>query len=186
MLLNTYKEAGQLFYTNFLEETPDSSALAYRGDLVIVAGELDDKGHSKPPKEVLREAAILAGDKIDMLIGGLDKMAFLPGLLEKYSADFSDAMAAALFVVNLTKPVQVEVEGKTITLIPLVQGVPWNEAMEELALEKGDFKGQKPAEKLQTMYAELKGYKPKKYPLVTLEEALEMTNNAVREIHGAV
>ena len=186
MLLNTYKDAGLLFYINFLEETPDKSALAYRGDLVIVPGENDDKGHPKPPKDVLREAAVLASDKIHMLIGGLDKMASLPPLLEKYQADCAADMAAALFVVNLTKPVQVDVEGSLITLIPLVQGVPWNEAMEELALEKSDFKGQKPGEKLQTMYAELKGYKPKKYPLVTLDEALGMTNNAVREIHGAV
>ena len=39
---------------------------------------------------------------------------------------------------------------------------------------------------LETMLGELKGYQPKKYPLVSLDEALTMTNNAVREIHGAV
>ena len=187
MLLDTYKEQSLLFYVNFLETTSSGNAQAYRGDLVLVPGEVgDDKGHLKPPKAVCREAVILAGDKISMLIGGLDKMDMLPTLLEKYSADFADDMLSIFFVVNLTKPVQVEVEGKNLILIPLVQGVPWNEAMEELAMEKSDFKGQTPATKLETMLGELKGYQPKKYPLVSLDEALTTTNNAVREIHGAV
>ncbi len=187
MLLDTYKEQSLLFYVNFLETTASGSAQAYRGDLVLVPGEIgDEKGHLKPPQAVCREAVILADDKIQMLIGGLDKMELLPTLLEKYSADFANDMKSIFFVVNLTKPVQVEVEGKTLILIPLVQGVPWNEAMEELAMEKSDFKGQTPATKLETMLGELKGYQPKKYPLVSLDEALTMTNNAVREIHGAV
>jgi len=187
MLLNTYKESGLLFYVNFLETTPSGSALAYRGDLVLVPGEVgDDKGHLKPPKSVLREAVVLAADKISMLIGGLDRMDMLPTLIEKYKADFAEDMKCLLFVVNLTKPVQVSVDGINMILVPLVQGVPWNEAMEELAMEKSDFKGQKPAEKLETMLSELAGYKPKKYTEVSLEEALGMTNNAVREIHGAV
>ncbi|WP_221797262.1 hypothetical protein [Oceanobacter mangrovi] len=187
MLLNTYKENQKLFYINFLESTPSGSSLAYRGDLVLIQGEVgDDKGHLMPPKAVVRESVILAGDKIDMLIGGLDKMELLPLLLDAYKADFAADMKSILFVVNLTKPVQVAIEGINLILIPLVQGVPWNEAMEELALEKSDFKGQTPAEKLETMLAELAGYKPKKYAEVSLEEALGMTNNAVRETHGAL
>lgn len=186
MLLNTYKDSGLLFYINFLEATGDGKALAYRGDLVLIPGEVgDDKGHTKPPKDVMREAVILAGDKISMLIGGLDKMSSLPVFLEKYQGDFAPDMKCVLFVVNLTNPIQVEVNGINMVLIPLVQGVPWNEAMEELALEKSDFKGQSPAEKLETMLGEMKGYKPK-YPASTLADALTFTNNAVREIHGAV
>ncbi|MBL4832594.1 MAG: hypothetical protein JKY26_01360 [Pseudomonas sp.] len=187
MLLDAYKAAGLLFYVNFLETTSSGAAQAYRGDLVLILGEVgDDKGHTKPPKLVLREAVILADDKINMLIGGLDKMESLPLLIEKYSADFAAEMKALLFVVNLTKPVKVEAAGVTLILVPLVQGVPWNEAMEELAMEKSDFKGQSPASKLESMLAELSSFQPAKYPVVSLEEALTMTNNAVREIHGAV
>ena len=186
MLLNTYKEAGNLFYVNFLEATPGGDQLAYRGDLVIVPGEVgDEKGHTKPPKTVLREAVILADDKINMLIGGLDKMEYLPTLLEKYKGDFAADMKAMFFVVNLTNPIQVEVDGTNLVLIPLVQGVPWNEAMEELRMEKSDFKKQKPGEKLETMFAEMKTYSSKS-PTATLDEAVTFTNNAVREIHGAV
>ena len=187
MLLDQYKEQGLLFYTNFLETTPSGAAQAYRGDLVIVPGEVgDDKGHVKPPKEVVREVVILATEKISMLIGGLDKMEYLPRVLERYSSDFGDDFHGLFFVVNLTETVKLSIDGKPVTLIPLVQGVPWNEAMEELAMEKSDFKGQKPAEKLETMYAELKTWTPRKASTVTLEEALGLTNNAVREIHGAV
>ncbi|MFK4752953.1 hypothetical protein [Oceanobacter antarcticus] len=187
MLLTTYKETGRLFYSNFLEATSESGLLAYRGDLVIVAGEIgDDKGHTLPPKEIMREAVILADDKIHMFVGALDKMASIPGLVDFYEGDFAPDMKAVLFVVNLKSPVQVDINGINFVLIPMVQGVPWNELMEELALEKSDFKGQKPAAKLETMYAELKGYKPQKYPLTSLEEAMTMTNSAVREIHGAL
>ena len=186
MLLNTYKDAGNLFYVNFLETTPNGTQLAYRGDLVIVPGEVgDDKGHTKPPKTVLREAVILADEKINMLIGGLDKMEYLPTLLEKYKDDFAADMKTMFFVVNLTNPIQVEVDGVNLVLIPLVQGVPWNEAMEELRMEKSDFKKQPPAQKLETLFAELKTYSTKS-PAATMEEALTFTNNAVREIHGAV
>lgn len=186
MLLNTYKDAGNLFYVNFLEATSDAAQVAYRGDLVIVPGDIgDEKGHTKPPKTVLREAVILADDKINMLIGALDKMEYLPILLDKYTADFAADMKTLFFVVNLTSPIQVEYNGITLVLIPLVQGVPWNEAMEELHLEKSDFKKQKPAQKLETLFAELKTHSSQS-PTATLEEALTFTNNAVREIHGAV
>ncbi|MDO6804101.1 hypothetical protein Q4595_16765, partial [Wenyingzhuangia sp. 1_MG-2023] len=163
MLLTTYKETGRLFYSNFLESTQESGMQAYRGDLVIVAGEVgDDKGHTLPPKELMREAVILADDKIHMLVGALDKMSSITGLVDYYKDDFADDMKAVLFVVNLTSPAQVDINGINFVLIPMVQGVPWNELMEELALEKSDFKGQKPAAKLETMYSELKGYKPKR------------------------
>ncbi len=76
-------------------------------------------------------------------------------------------------------------DGIGFVLIPLVQGVPWNEAIDELGLEKSDFKGQSAADKIVTLYDELKGYKPK-YPKVALDELYSMTNGVVRESWGAV
>ena len=61
----------------------------------------------------------------------------------------------------------------------------WNEVMDELALEKSDFKGLSAADKVVTLYKELSGYKPK-YPHVSLDEALSNTTDAVREAWGAV
>jgi len=47
--------------------------------------------------------------------------------------------------------------GNLFTIIPLVRGVCCNEAIDELALAKGDFKGQSPAGKIYTLYREMQG-----------------------------
>jgi hypothetical protein len=81
--------------------------------------------------------------------------------------------------------VTVEVEGVIFILIPLVQGMPWNEAIDELGLEKSDFKGQSAADKIVTLCDELKAYKPN-YPQVDLDQLYGMTNDEVREGWGAI
>ena len=185
MLFDTYKEQGLLFNVNFIEPT-DADLQAYRGELILIEGEIgDDKGHSKPPVEVMRGAVMLADDKIKMLIGAVDTVDSIPVLVEKYKADFAEGMSALLYVVNLESSVITEIEGCSFTLIPMSQGVPWNETMEELALEKSDFKGQTPGNKLVTMYEELQSYKPK-YGSASLDDVLTMTTDTVREGWGAV
>lgn len=186
MLLADYKANDKLFYLNFLEETPTPGLFGYRGDLVLIPGEItDERGNRKPPQLIVREAVILADEKIHMLLGGLDDIASLPTLLEVYESDFDADIRVMLFVVNLSTEMQIQVGNAAIQLIPLVQGVPWNESMELLALEKGDFKGQKPAEKLVTLYHELKSFQSG-YPLVDMETALASTTSARRETFGAV
>ena len=186
MLLEQYNNDKLLFNSNFLEKTDDGSHWAYRGELILVEGEIgDDKGHAKPPKEVLRGAAILADEKIKLLIGALDDIDVLPALIEKYQQAFSSDLQAMIFIVNLKDPVKVTIANTTFTLIPLLQGVPWNETMEELAIEKSDLKGISAANKLIAIWQELKAYKSK-YPLVELEQALDMKTGAIREGWGAV
>jgi len=186
VLLEKYKSEGLLYNAGFLNETPEAGTFAYRGDLVLVPGDVgDDKGHTKPPKEIVREAVILANDKLKMVLGGLDKISFLPSFIEKYQGDFDPDMKAILYVVNINGPAQLKVNGASFVLVPLIQGVPWNETMEELAMEKSDFKGQSPAEKLVTMYKEVEGYQTN-YPTKSLDEVLAATTNAVREVHGAL
>lgn len=186
MPLDKYKQAGLLFNMNFLEKTSEADVFAYRGELVLVEGEVGDaKGHAKPPIEVMRGVVILADDKLKMLVGALDQLAMLTTFIEKYKADFATDMKAVLFVVNIKSRCQVVIDGITFILIPLVQGVPWNEIIDELALEKSDFKGQSSADKLLTVYNELQTYNPKA-PVISFEEALASTTAAVREGWGAV
>lgn len=186
MVLQQYQAAGLLFNSNFLEATSEAGREAYRGELVLVEGEVADaKGHHKPPVEVMRGVVLLAGDQLEMLIGAIDKVEFLQTLVDKYQGDFADGMLAVLYVVDIADPVQVEVGGVTFVLIPLDQGVPWNEIIDELALEKSDFKGQSAANKVLTLYNELKGYAPK-YPHASLEDALAASTGLVREGWGAV
>jgi hypothetical protein len=186
MPLQQFKDDGLLFNTNFLEQTSTAGLYAYRGELVLIEGEIaDEKGHTKPPVEVMRGAVLLGDEKLTLLIGAIDDVALINTLIEKYKALFSPDMKALLYVVNIDAPAQVEIEGITFVLIPLLQGVPWNEAIDELALEKSDFKGQSSADKLKTMLNEMKSYKPK-YPVTTLPEVLGSATEATRENWGAV
>lgn len=186
MPLQAFKDSGLLINSNFLEQTSESGTWGYRGELVLVENEATDpKGHSGPPLEVMRGAVLLGDDKLKMLIGAVDRMQAVPTLIEKYQNQFAPGMKAVLYVVNIKDPVRIEAAGADFLLIPLVQGVPWNEIIDELALEKSDFKGQSPADKIVTVYNELLQYKPK-YPQVTLAEALASATDKVREAFGAV
>jgi hypothetical protein len=186
MLLENYKNSGLLFNLNFLEQSDTAGLFGYRGELVIVEGEVADaKGHHKPPVEVLRGAVILADEKIKLLVGALDNIAFIKDLLEKYQADFAPDMKALIYAVNLKDSVQVDIGGINFVMIALGQGVPWNEVIDEMALEKSDFKGQSAAEKIVTLYNEMQSYKPK-YPTASLDEVLSSATDAVREGWGAV
>lgn len=185
MVLDQYKANNLLFNTNFHEACSQAGLFGYRGDLVIVDGGLDDKGHPNPPREILRGAVVLAGEKIQLLIGSLDSIATLPTLLAKYQKDFAEDAKLMLFVVNAGERAQFDLDGNPITLIPLVQGVCWNEAIDELALEKSDFKGQSPADKIHTLYQEMKSYTAKG-PVKTLDELQATATDKVREAWGAV
>lgn len=185
MILNDYKISNLLFNSNFIEETSTPGLSAYRGDLVIVDGGLDDKGHPNPPQAVLRGAVILADDKVHLLVGSLDRIDMLPTLLEKFGQDFASDLSFMLFVVNAKDRAIYEIGETKVAIIPLVQGVCWNEAIDELGLEKSDFKGQTPANKINTLYQEMKSYKTKG-SIKSMDELLEAVTDEKREAWGAV
>ena len=61
MLLNTYEQNGRLFNMNFIEEA-GAGVSGYRGELVLVQGEVGDSaGRRKPPVSVIEQAVMLAG-----------------------------------------------------------------------------------------------------------------------------
>ncbi len=186
MPLAKYKDSGLLFNSNFLEQTSDGSMYGYRGELVLVEGEAADaKGHAKPPLDVVRGVTMLADNKLNMVIGAIDKLESVQTFINKYKEDFAADIKNVFFVVNIKDPMQVDIDGFKFVFIPLTQGVPWNEIIDELALEKSDFKGQSPADKILTLYTEMQSYDPK-YPQVTLDEAMASTEDIVREAWGAV
>lgn len=187
MALNHYEQQGLLFNTNFLATTGADGELGYRGELVLVEGEVaDDKGRTKPPVALIRHATMLGkDDKLSFVVGIIDQLELLTIFFEKYLDDFADDIQVLLYVVNITEPMQVEMCGVNVVLIPLSEGVVWNELVDELCLEKSDFKGQKPAEKIATAYKEYKNYHPK-YPSVEFSEALTKTADIKWETHGAV
>jgi hypothetical protein len=185
MLLDRYESL--FFNANFKEAASDASWVAYRGELVITEGEVADaQGRRKPPQELLKQAVLLAcGDDLKLITGSLDELQYFPSLVSKYGADFKPGLFAVFFTVNIDKPFVSTTNGVPVVFIPLVQGMVWNELIDLVALEKGDFKGQSSADKVVTLYNALKDHKFK-YPEVAISEALTKTNNAKRETHGAI
>lgn len=188
MLLDKYEQQGLLFNMNFNSAASDAGTFAYRGELILIEGEVaDDQGRRKPPIAISRHTVLLEKDsKLTMAVGFIDDLALLENFIDKFGNDFSDDMCALFYVVNITAPMQVKLNGVNFILIPLTDGIAWNEMAEELGLEKSDFKGQSPADKIVTAYDELKTYKPKYIEVASFDEAMGMTADIKREARGQV
>lgn len=186
MALEKYEQQNLLFNTNFNEKAGGDIS-GYRGELVLIEGEVaDDKGRTKPPVALMRHAILLdKKDKLVFVAGIIDKLELLSTFIEKYKDDFADDIQVLLYVVNLTESMQVEVSGINFVLMPLTEGVAWNELVDELCMEKSDFKGQSPAEKIVTAYEVFKDYKPS-YQSVDFDYAMSKTADIKWETHGAV
>ena len=187
MLLDTYEQNGLLFNTNFKSATSKDAVVGYRGELVLIEGEIgDDKGNKKPPVAVMRHAILLAeADKLSFVAGALDQLEMLNNFIDKYNADFAKDMKAHFYVVNITEPMQLEAEGVKFVLVPLKEGVAWNELIDELALEKSDFKGQSAADKIVSLLDFYKDYQPK-FDVLAMDAAMSKTADIKREGYGAV
>lgn len=185
MLLDQYQEKVWLFNAN-MRGTTDGYEV-YRGDLVLKEGEIaDDKGRRKPPLVGLKESVLVAkDDKLCFVSGFVDELSQLELLPDLYAGDLADDVISLFFVANLGKPLKSTLAGKATFLIPMQRGIVWNELIEELRLEKSDFKGQSGEEKIVTLFNAFKDYRPK-YPEVSWEEAAANTVAEKREVWGAV
>lgn len=184
-MLNRYEPL--FFNANFKEEASDAGWLAYRGELILKEGEIADaQGRRKPPIEVMKQAILLScGNELKFFSGSLDELQFAHSLVEKYAADLKKDAMAVLFTVNIDQPFISMLGECPAVFIPMVQGMVWNELVDLVALEKGDFKGQSAADKVKTLYSALRDQRFT-YPVVGLAEAMEKTNHNKRETHGAV
>ncbi|HEX5394584.1 MAG TPA: hypothetical protein VFW68_14975 [Rhodocyclaceae bacterium] len=189
MLFDTYDTNGLLFNMNFKEG--DGKYAAYRGDLVLGLGEVGDAlGHRLPPTHTIKNTVVLAesgnsGDKIKLYAGSLDDLADLPRVLQYYKADFAADVRLIVFVVNIAKPLVIDLDGFSFSAISMQEGLIWNELIDLAALEKGDFKGQTPLEKIVTVYKALLDYKPKG-DKVSFDEALTRIVELKRAGRGPV
>jgi hypothetical protein len=185
MLFDAYEQKGLLFNMNFKES--EGSFAAYRGDLVLELGEVGDaNGHRKPPVFTIKNTIVLAdNDKIKLYVGSLDELSLLPRVLSYYQADFAADVRIILFVVNINKPLVIELGGLSIATIGMQEGLIWNELIDIAALDKGDFKGQSATQKIVTVHKALSDYKPKG-DKVTYEDALTRTVELKRAGRGPV
>ena len=86
-----------------------------------------------------------------------------------------------MYVVDLTEPLQVEREGINFSLIPMQEGITWNELLDEAGLDKRELKKLSSADKVYAVWEELKGFK-RKGRQVDMDEALSRTDDSLTRI----
>lgn len=187
MLLDRYETQSLLCNQSVKGATTHAGLFAFRGDLVIEEGEIADaQGRRKPPKSVVRQAAILLSDeKILGIAGEIPQLALLPAFADKYGADIDPALPVLFYVSNLGKPLQVEWSGLRFFLIPHEDGAVWNTLMDDLRLDKDDFKGQSAEDKVITMFEAIKTFNPR-YEQVSMDDATRFTIAVKKEVRGPV
>jgi hypothetical protein len=183
MLLDTYEQQQQLYNVNFKEAHKQGRRRRLSGATWCwwTARWPDAQGRRKPPLVTMKAAVVLAeGDTLKLVAGSLDEMADIDAFLAKYQPAFTADTQVLLYVVNIAKPMIAETAGARLVLIPMTDGLVWNELADEMKLEKSDFKGQSSGDKVITVYEAFKDYKPK-YEVVPLAEAMTRTIDAKRE-----
>lgn len=183
MLLETYQDKGLLTVTLVNGQTGTAGVYAYRGDLVIKEGSLREGSTTdrRPPEALLiHSALIIENDKIKFINGFLPLLDLLPVFVEKYKTDIAGDCIALIYVENISKALQVELEGVTYILLPFKEGLVWNELLEELYIEKSELKSQSAEDKVAIAYDAAKSYKSKA-PLVSFTEAQENTFIVIKD-----
>ncbi|WP_262964016.1 hypothetical protein [Methylobacter psychrophilus] len=183
MLLETYQAKGLLTVTLVNGQTSEAGVYAYRGDLVLKEGTLREGSTTdrKPPEALfIHSALLIENDKIKFVNGLLPTLDLLPVFVEKYKDDIAPDCNALVYVENIDKGMQVELEGVTYKLIPFKEGLVWNELLEELYIEKSELKNQSPENKVTIAYTAAKSYQPKT-PLLSFSEAQENTIVVVKK-----
>jgi len=189
MLFDSYDEKQLLINTNFKAQADADNTYGYRGELVLIEGEVADaQGRKKAPHAVVRNAVLLSvDDKLQFICGCLDHLEQLSLFVEKYKGDFAADMSALLFVVDITKPMQIELEGVNFVLVPMVEGIAWIELLDLLGLDKSDFKGQSSAQKIVTAWKDYASSYKAKSEALAFDAAKAFINPTLkREGYGAI
>lgn len=183
MIIKKFEQDGVLLNVAFAEAASSEGYAGFRGRLALVDGEVaDDSGNRKPPHKVMEHTVLLSkDDKLALAAGSLDKLEYLNDFVAKYKEALTPETQAILYVVDLTEPLQVELEGVNFTLIPMQEGITWNELLDEAGLDKSDLKKMSGADKVYTVWEDLKGFKPKG-SAVPMAEALGKTDSTLTRI----
>jgi hypothetical protein len=188
MLLKTYQERSLLCNQSVLGSTTQAAIEAFRGDLVLEEGDIADAaGRRLPPKSVLKQATLLVrNDKVWMAAGALVDLATLPLFLDMYGADLDPDIQVLFYVENLGKGLRLTLDEVNILLLPHTDGgAVWNTLMDDLKLDKEDFKGLSAEDKLLVIQEALTDFKPKVEHL-DFQQALDHVVESRRELRGPI
>ncbi|MBS1208427.1 MAG: hypothetical protein H6R19_825 [Proteobacteria bacterium] len=188
MPLKDYEARGLLLNANLNEPCSDGKLTAYRGELILVEGEvIDAAGRRKPPAKILQQVSLLAdAGQLRFISGMIDDVADLPVFISQYGKDIAVDTLSLLFVLNIDKPASLSHGSSTVYLLPLDDGLPWSELMQLAGLEKADIKSLSSADKVQAIYRELTGFHPRNAVSVELATVASLSNGKRREIRGAI
>lgn len=184
MLLEKLSEQKLLSIISVLGKTREADTYAFRGDLVLIEGELREGSDRdrKTPEAVISATAALANDTSFTFISGLlTELQHLELLVEKYQSSLTPETLFLLFVENIGEPVTVTYQGLTFELLPYPGGMVWNDMLDTLYLEKGDLKGQSAEDKVVTVFEAAKDYDSKS-AVIGFDEALGKTIEVVKEM----
>lgn len=183
VIIKNYAKENLLLNISFVEDATDKGFTAFRGRLALVEGEIaDTSGNRKPPSVVMEHVVLMSReDKLILAAGSLNKLAQLNDFIAKYQGDFAPEMRAILYVVDLTEPLQVELGGITFALVPMQEGITWNELLDEAGLEKRELKKMSSADKVYAVWEKLTSYAPKGNK-VSMDEALTRTDDTLTRI----
>lgn len=187
MALKKIAASNLLYNMNFLESAGRDGQFAYRGDLILLEGEIADaQGRRNPPLSLIRQVVALSdGDKLTMLSGWLDDLADLEKVFEVYGESIGAQTRVILFVLNIPKTIQLTMGSTDCELVPMTEGMAWTELTEMMGLEKSDFKGQSAAEKIVTLMGEITSHRSKA-AFISWEDALATVIEAKRAVRGPV
>ncbi len=187
MLFNTFADSALLCNVSVTGATSQNGVVAFRGDMVIIEGEIaDDQGRRLPPKATIKQAVALAKENtLLFLSGAIDDVQTLPVMVEKYRGNLNSESLVLLYASNLGSPVITDIEGVKCIVLPHEEGAVWSMLMDDLRLEKSDFKGQSAEDKVITMFDSAADFKPN-YDTVTFDQVLERVVEVKREARGPV
>ena len=187
MLLDTYQEQDRFWLITAQGQTGTAGLFAFRGDLIVLAGEYDEAARKRnPPQAVVKQAVILAtADKLQFVAGNFSSIDELPQFIEVFQGDLAPDCVPVFYVDNIAASAQVQIGDHRYVLIQFDDGIVWNNLMDEFYVEKADLKGQSAEDKVLTLAQAAKGH-AHKYPLQTLDQVLAGKTNSRRDTWGAV
>lgn len=139
-------------------DNTDNYGFAYRGSLVITPGKVLSADKQLPPKATATQVILVSGSThIDFIACELETFDFFEPFVERYKEILDPAGLYILFVTDLDADGKFEYEGFTFYAFALDESSVWNELLDHADLSKGDLKKLSAAEKIDTVYDEIKG-----------------------------
>jgi hypothetical protein len=164
----------------------DNYGYAYRGSLVITPGKVLSENKQLPPKATATQVILVSGSQhIDFIACELETLDFFEPFVERYKEMLKPEGLYLLFVTDLDADGKFEYDGFTFYAFSLDESSVWNELLDQADLSKGELKKLSAAEKIDTVYDEIKRT-TLRIPEKTYDEIKALQSSEGKVLFGAV